>query len=284
MCRAAETDGEAGRDRPAFPLRPEFAPDLFAGTAEYYAKYRDGYPEAMLDDIMITAGSPGDGTLLDLACGTGQVAIPMARRFTDVWAVDQEPDMIKVGAAAATRAGVGVRWTCGRAETLAVGDGELRMITIANAFHRLDRRPVARSARRWLSDGGTLVIMGSGRRPEDPRPEWELIIQRSVREWRRSASPPAPTSDQSPPGQRLISHEDLLAEEGFRVTHRSFVESRERSLDEVIGHVYSRSYASRRALGPKVDEFEAQLRRRLTDHQPNGRFAEDVGYFFSIGR
>ncbi len=278
-------DADQDQPRPTFPLRPEFATDLFAGTADYYAKYRDGYPDPMLDEIMITAEATGDGTLLDLACGTGQLAIPLAPRFADVWAVDQEPEMITVGAAEAARAGVDVRWTRGSAETLSVDDGRLELITIGNAFHRLDRPTVARAARRWLRPGGALVIMGSGRRPEDPRPDWQRIVQQTIREWRQMApSPPSPTADQSPPGQRLSSHEDVLAEEGFRVTHRSFAVAKERSLDEVIGHLYSSSYASRRALGPDVDEFEARLRSRLIDHQPTGRFVENIGYFFSIGR
>lgn len=32
--------------------------------------------------------------MLDLACGTGQLAFPLADRFAETWAVDQEPDMI----------------------------------------------------------------------------------------------------------------------------------------------------------------------------------------------
>lgn len=278
------TSSDADKARPAFPLKPEFATDLFAGTATYYAKYRDGYPDSMLDEILETAHASSGGTLLDLGCGTGQVAIPMARRFSQVWAVDQESEMIKVGAEEARRAGVDVRWTCSSAERLNVADGELEMFTIANAFHRLDRPAIARAAVQWLRAEGALVIMGSGRLPNDPRPQWQTLIQQTIREWRQTRPPASPTSDQSPPGQRTISHEQLLAEEGFHITQRSFSQTCERSLDEVIGHVYSRSYASRRSLGPGVDEFEAELRARLAEAEPTGRFIENIGYFYIVGR
>jgi len=36
------------------------------------------------------AGVSGAGRLLDLACGTGQLAFPLRRWFSEVWAVDRE--------------------------------------------------------------------------------------------------------------------------------------------------------------------------------------------------
>ncbi|MFC7623634.1 class I SAM-dependent methyltransferase [Microlunatus sp. GCM10028923] len=238
----------------------------------------------MLDEIIAVAGATGDGVLLDLACGTGQVAIPMARRFRTVWAVDQEPDMIRVGAAEAAKAGVEVRWSRGTAETLTVADDALELITIANAFHRMDRSAVARSAHRWLRPGGALVIMGSGRIPGEPAPAWEGVIAAAIADWRRASPPPTPTADQGPPGRRKISHEDLLAEEGYRITHRSFTVTRERTLDEVIGHVYSRSNSTRRSLGPNLAAFEADLRARLLALDPTARYPENLGYFYSVAQ
>lgn len=51
-----------------------FATDLFQGTAGYYDRYRPLYPEAMLTDLVQRAGVSQRGRLLDLACGTGQLA------------------------------------------------------------------------------------------------------------------------------------------------------------------------------------------------------------------
>jgi SAM-dependent methyltransferase len=68
-----------------------FAVDLYQGTAEYYDRYRLPYPEAMTEDLIARTGVSGHGRLLDLACGTGQLAFPLRRSFAEVWAVDREP-------------------------------------------------------------------------------------------------------------------------------------------------------------------------------------------------
>ena len=81
--------------------------DLYRGTAAYYDKYRLPYPEAMIEDLVHRAEVSERGRLLDLACGTGHLAFALRRWFCEVWAVDQEPDMVEVvlAKAAAERAG-----------------------------------------------------------------------------------------------------------------------------------------------------------------------------------
>ena len=71
-----------------------FARDLYQGTAGQYDKFRQSYPAQMLDDLVRRAGVSGHGRLLDLACGTGQLAFPLRHRFREVWAVDREADMV----------------------------------------------------------------------------------------------------------------------------------------------------------------------------------------------
>ena len=84
-----------------------FAADLFRGSAGYYDRYRLPYPEAMLADLVLRAEVSQRGRLLDLACGTGQLAFPLRRWFSEVWAVDQEPDMVELVRAKADRRGSG---------------------------------------------------------------------------------------------------------------------------------------------------------------------------------
>jgi SAM-dependent methyltransferase len=112
----------------------------FAGTASYYARYRPPYPDALLADLRLRAATTGHGTLLDLACGPGRVAIPMAAHFGRVLAVDAEAEMVAVGTAAAQRRGAAnVSWLIARAEDLRIARGSIELITIGEAFHRLDQ-------------------------------------------------------------------------------------------------------------------------------------------------
>ena len=52
----------------------------------YYDRYRLPYPEAMTEDLIARTRVSGQGRLLDLACGTGQLAFPLRRSFAEVWA------------------------------------------------------------------------------------------------------------------------------------------------------------------------------------------------------
>ena len=61
----------------------------------------------MLTDLVLRAEVSEFGRLLDLACGTGQLAFPLRRCFCEVWAVDQEPDMVEVVRAKADAVGAG---------------------------------------------------------------------------------------------------------------------------------------------------------------------------------
>lgn len=47
---------------------------LFAGKASYYARFRPGYPKVFFDEVVQRFHLDGSGRLLDLGCGTGQLA------------------------------------------------------------------------------------------------------------------------------------------------------------------------------------------------------------------
>lgn len=149
---------------PAWPAAPNYPADLFAGTAQYYARYRLPYPQALIDDLQRRAGITGSGLLFDLACGPGRVTLPMAPFFREVWAIDLEPGMIEVGQEEAKQRGAtNIRWMVGRAEDVEVPLNSFELITIGEAFHRLDQRRITKRALEWLSPGyGELIL-----RPQD---------------------------------------------------------------------------------------------------------------------
>jgi trans-aconitate methyltransferase len=62
-----------------------FRRDLFRGTAAYYDRFRVPYPEPLISDLSERASLTGSGTLLDLACGTGQLTFALHERFAQTW-------------------------------------------------------------------------------------------------------------------------------------------------------------------------------------------------------
>ena len=103
--------------------RAKFRRDLYGGPADYYDKFRLGYPEAMLADLASRVGLDGSGDLLDVACGTGQVAFALAPHVASIVGIDQEPDT--------------VNQSRGR-PVLAINDTSLTLSTGATALRRGD--------------------------------------------------------------------------------------------------------------------------------------------------
>src|ERR1700730_1140643 len=161
---------------------PEFRPDLYEGTAQYYDAFRLPYPAALLDDLRARAGVTGTGNLLDLACGTGQVAFALHRHFKGVCAVDQEGESVALARDKAERLGIGnISWVVQRAEDVDA-DADFELITIGNAFHRLRRQVIADRAASWLVRGGCVASLW-GESPWQGKAAWQQVLDEAIRDW-----------------------------------------------------------------------------------------------------
>ena len=108
--------------------------DLFKGTAEYYDRFRPPYPAVLLDDLRAKVPLGSGARLLDLACGTGQVAFGLAADVAEVWAVDQEAESIEYARRKAASLGVtNIRWIAAAAEEVVL-EGAFDLVAIGNAF------------------------------------------------------------------------------------------------------------------------------------------------------
>lgn len=259
--------------------------DAFSGTAEYYLKYRLPYPEALRLDLIARADVGAEARLLDLACGPGRIALAMAPWFKEVWAIDLEREMIEAGRFEAERRAVtNVRWSVGRAEELQAPDASFDLITIGEAFHRLDQPLIARESLRWLKPGGGLAVMGvytilSAREP------WERVVTDIVNRWtgRDVSVPPAGAKEAEEIGPK--NDEAVLREAGFlEVASHSFVVRQRWNAESILGYLYSTSVCSRRVLGERVNAFEKEVRSALLAHDQSGEYWEDMRFGYTFGR
>ena len=242
-----------------------FAVDLYRGTAGYYDRYRLPYPEAMLTDLMRRADLGERGRLLDLACGTGQLAFALRGWFSEVWAVDQEPDMVEVVRAKAAAAGWGsVRPIVSSAESLDAEPECFDLVVIGNAFHRLDRDLVAGRILRWLKPGGCLALCWSSG-PWDGEDDWPRALAATLDRWQAAlgARGRVPAGWDLPRKRRPDLQ--LLAEAGFEAHGvREFSIDHRWSLPELAGYVRSTSFLPAAVLGDQAAAFDADLAARLT--------------------
>lgn len=260
--------------------------DLYSGTAEAYARYRPAHPDDLLDDLRQRAGVTGEGRLLDMACGPGRVTIPLTEFFGEVWAVDQEPEMIEVGRARAKRKGVtNIRWMVGRAEDVEAAPGSFELITIGEAFHRLDQGVVADQAFEWLVAGRCLATLGcfglmAGQEP------WHDVLRAAVGPWTDRGAAAQSTSARRSQQTRGTDHERaVLTGHGFEhVGSFDFPRPHVWTVDSILGNLRSTARYSTRALGDEVERFDADVRSALVAFDSSGRYPETLRFGYSLFR
>ena len=95
--------------------------DVYRGTARDDERWRPPYPPDFFEDLRRRLPVSGSGRLLDLACGTGQIAFALAANFDEIVAVDQEVESLAVGSEKARMSGIGnISWLAGSAESVAL--------------------------------------------------------------------------------------------------------------------------------------------------------------------
>ncbi len=247
----------------------DFRRDLFRGTAEYYDRFRVPYPPELINDLSEQASATGSGTLLDLACGTGQLTFALHERFAQTWAVDQEPDMIEVVARKAAATGGGIRTAVASVEQLSLPAASFDLVVIGNAFHRFPRDVAAGLLYGWLKPGGQLALVwGGGPEANGPTagPEpWQQALRAVLARWRPPDRIPA-SYDRDRAERPDVT---VLTDAGFdQLGNREFSVAYAWTADSLIGHAYSTSVLSRAARGDSAPDFEADLRNSLAPHAP----------------
>lgn len=267
-----------------------FAADLYHGTAEYYDRYRLPYPEAMIEDLLARTEVSGQGRLLDLACGTGQLAFPLRRSFAEVWAVDREPDFVQLVQDKADKLGAGnVRPVRADAETLAVEPGHFELAVIGSAFHRLDRELVAARLLQWLRPGGYVALCwadGPQLPPASGGREWQRVFAALLDRWQAAlgAGDRVPANWAEP--QRRRPDAQVLSDAGFETPDRhEFCVEHRWNLKELAGWVRSTSFLPPSVLGDQGTAFDSDLAAVIAPFAAaDGSFPQDVGFAYELGR
>jgi SAM-dependent methyltransferase len=264
---------------------PRFAADLYQGTAGHYDRYRLPYPEAMTGDLVQRAGVSGDGRLLDLACGTGQLAFPLRQWFAEVWAVEREPDMVQAVRAKADAVGAeNVCPVAADAETLDAQPAHFELAAIGNAFHRLDRDLVAARLFRWLRPGGCVALCWS-HGPYQGGEQWQRALAAALDSWRAAlgAEDRVPANWDEP--RRLRPDREVLADAGFgAAVRREFAVEHRWSLPELAGFIRSTSVLPASVLGDQGAAFDADLAAVLGPFAQDGAFPETVSFAYDLAR
>jgi SAM-dependent methyltransferase len=256
---------------------------LFQGSARYYERGRLPYAPGFAETLATALGLHGRGRLLDVGCGPGTVTLALARFFAEAVGIDPDEDMLAEAERQAERRRVSnARWLAARAEDLPAGLGEFQVVVFAQSFHWTDRDRVAATVREMLAPGGAFVHLSDLKNPPAeptllplPAPPYAQIrdlVRRYLGPLRRA-------------GQGTLVHgtpnrEDLvLARAGFENFERHVVPAGDvvdRTADDVVAWVFSRSDSAPHLFGDRLDDFERDLRTTLQQASPDSRFAEHL--------
>jgi ubiquinone/menaquinone biosynthesis C-methylase UbiE len=252
--------------------------NIFAGTAWYYARYRPAYPNEVISLLRSSFNLTKKSCVLDLGCGTGQVALPMAPYVSQIIALDPQQAMLEEGRQAAKSKDItNITWLkgeSGKLPSMAKKIGDINLTTIARAFHWMDReKTLIDLFGITLPGGGVAVISDNGPADGEMLP-WKEAIRLTVKKWLGSERKAGTEGIYTHPEKPFETY--LRNSQFCNFQSANFQLERAWSLDEIIGYLYSTSLASLPVLGDKKEPFEADLRKRLPEIQPDRRFVEPV--------
>ncbi len=211
-------------------------PSPFAGTAAHY-RHRPPYAPEALEYVATSFDLGPRSRVLDLGCGPGTLAIPVAARAGEVVALDRDAEMLAEGRRmAAADARANIDWRQGRAEDLPPALGRFRLATMGQSFHWMDRDLVLRRLGEVIEDGGGLALINPG--PRRPQESWEPLADEVLarfgvhKDWNPIASPER-------------KHEPALLRSAHfcNFTIQTFGTQVVRDIASIIGCVFSMSFA-----------------------------------------
>lgn len=258
----------------------DFDPHRFQTTVPFYARYRLGYPDALIARIIEIAGlKPGD-PVMDLGCGPGLVAIPFAKAGLKVMAIDPEPNMVDAAKAEAAREGVALDVQQGSSFDLPKGVGPFKLVTMGRSFHWMDRAVTLEILDKLIAPGGAIVLLHDNR-PRTVENRWRNIMNEIGNEYGRRET--SHVKERESAGYR--THESFLLRSPFNKLESAgvFVE-RALTADDIVGLAFSLSTSAPQKLGNKKDAFERDLRERLAELSPDGQFTEIAESYALIAR
>ena len=114
-----------------------------------------------LGQVLVDACDIGPGDrVLDVAAGSGNVAIPAALAGAAVVANDLTPELLQAGDALARRRGLDIRWEAGDAEALPYADGEFdAVVSCVGVMFAPDHRAAAGELLRVCRPGGRIGLV-----------------------------------------------------------------------------------------------------------------------------
>lgn len=251
--------------------------ELFTGTADYYHRYRPGIPPEAVRLLDAAAPRHHPRQLLDLGTGTGLVISALIDRFDAVIGVDPDTAMLTT-AEQALRPHLPPNTTLDLVRSTAEDytpplGWAADLVTFGRSFHWMSDQPrLLARLDAHVNDAGAIAILGDGSFWSADT-AWAQTVRNLIQDFlgtERRAGTGTYQTDRRPYG-------DILRDSAFsHVDEHKIAVTRTWTTHEILGYLYSTSFAARPLFTDRVEEFEAALATRLRDLDPTETFIENA--------
>jgi SAM-dependent methyltransferase len=246
----------AMKPKPAH-LGPHYGAVFEADSVARAYHTRPPFP-AELFDTLLKLQPAGPRSILDLGCGTGEVALGLVGRVDQIAAVDRSEAMLRVARARVGGDDPSIRWICAAAESFEFR-GPYSLVVAAESLHWMDWEVVLPKVAHALGAGAFLAL-ADGRSLEDVA--WRADLARLIARYSTN---------------REYRPYDLVAELTQRGLFRELGRQRTRpvafqqSIDDYVESFHSRNGFSRERMSREsAAEFDSALRELVSRSCPAG--------------
>jgi ubiquinone/menaquinone biosynthesis C-methylase UbiE len=252
-------------------------PELFNGTHKYYAKYRPGIPEEVINIIVKHFNIKPSDRILDVGCGTGQVALAMEGKCKEMVCMDPDPEMLEQAERGTRDSRIKLTWINRDAKDL--GNikkeiGTFKVATICRAFHWMNQQQVLRDLDNLIDEDGGIAVFGDWSIWTGPE-VWQRAVREVVQKYlgkeRRAGNK---TFKQS--GERW---EDMIARSSFKfIKIKQVPIVRNWDIENITGWLFSSSFARPDYFGDQLPAFKADIKNTLLSLDLKGVFQENTSF------
>ena len=255
----------------------------FKGTYKYYVKYRPEVPKEVIQIIVDHFRLRITDRVLDIGCGTGQVARALEGKCREVMNVDIDPEMLRWAEKITRSCKTKLTWLNCKAEDLMEFKKKLgifKIATCSRAFHHMNQEKVLENLDKLIEKNGGVALF-SDRALWNGKRGWQKILKEIVEKYSNKIK--------SSSKERFYKTSNALWENVLRRSVFKKVKTYEISvvrkwdIQHIIGYLLSTSVCAPLLFGNKIDDFKEDIRKTLFSLNPKGVFQEKAVWSVVLG-
>lgn len=229
----------------------------FNNRAEYYVKYRPGYPEGIISILEKEIHFDESRDIADIGCGTGILSKLFAQNGNIVFGVEPNDEMRTMAEKHLSHFYnyISVK---GTAENTTLADSSVDIIAAAQAYHWFDVKQAKQEFKRILRNDGYVLIIFNVRKNNTPFMKAYNKLQENLKTDFKKV--------------RLENVKDNNIEdffEDFKIKKKRLDNSQELDLNGLKGRLLSCSYVPLE--GPENKKVLNNLKEIFDKHEKNGK-------------